>query len=78
MLVAQGGSSVSNPHYIATLQQYYNTLGALQDDAYVIEAPSFIVPYVMEGKPVVSLGQFLCVIYLIKYLYFSLYLCKLL
>ncbi|RXG58656.1 hypothetical protein Avbf_04923 [Armadillidium vulgare] len=55
VLVAQGGTSVSNPHYIATLQQYYNTLGALQDDAYVIEAPSFIVPYVMEGKPVVMI-----------------------
>lgn len=36
---------------------YMNALQ--QDDAYVIEAPSFIVPYVMEGKPKEPIKKFL-------------------
>jgi len=36
---------------------YINALQ--QDDAYVIEAPSFIVPYVMEGKPKEPIKKFL-------------------
>lgn len=51
VLLAQGGQVPMNSQHLAQLQQYYNSLGHLQDDAYVIEAPSFIVPYVMEGKP---------------------------
>ena len=51
VLLSQGGQVPMNSQHLSQLQQYYNSLGHLQDDAYVIEAPSFIVPYVMEGKP---------------------------
>ena len=57
MLVQQQATANTTPAgqaYLANLQHYYNTLGALREEAYVIEAPSFIVPYVMEGKPKVS------------------------
>ncbi|XP_068218688.1 MOG interacting and ectopic P-granules protein 1 isoform X2 [Palaemon carinicauda] len=59
VLLAQGGQVPMNSHHLAQLQQYYNSLGHLQDDAYVIEAPSFIVPYVMEGKPKEPIKAFL-------------------
>lgn len=59
VLLSQGGQVPMNSQHLAQLQQYYNSLGHLQDDAYVIEAPSFIVPYVMEGKPKVSV-QTIC------------------
>ncbi|XP_076066468.1 zinc finger protein MEP-1 isoform X8 [Oratosquilla oratoria] len=59
VLLAQGGQVPMNPQHLAQLQQYYQSLGALEDDAYVIEAPSFIVPYVMEGKPKETIKDFL-------------------
>ncbi|KAK7080575.1 hypothetical protein SK128_016813 [Halocaridina rubra] len=59
VLLAQGGQVPMNSQHLAQLQQYYNSLGHLQDDAYVIEAPSFIVPYVMEGKPKEPIKAFL-------------------
>ncbi|XP_042226042.1 LOW QUALITY PROTEIN: MOG interacting and ectopic P-granules protein 1-like [Homarus americanus] len=59
VLLAQGGQVPMNSQHLAQLQQYYNSLGHLQDDAYVIEAPSFIVPYVMEGKPKEPIKTFL-------------------
>ncbi|XP_071544308.1 uncharacterized protein MEP-1 isoform X4 [Panulirus ornatus] len=59
VLLAQGGQVPMNSQHLAQLQQYYNSLGHLQDDAYVIEAPSFIVPYVMEGKPQEPIKTFL-------------------
>ncbi|KAF2346089.1 Zinc finger C2H2-type, partial [Trinorchestia longiramus] len=62
VLLQQQTSANTTPagqQYLANLHQYYNTLGALRDEAYVIEAPSFIVPYVMEGKPKESIKDFL-------------------
>lgn len=59
VLLSQGGQVPMNSQHLSQLQQYYNSLGHLQDDAYVIEAPSFIVPYVMEGKPKEPIKEFL-------------------
>ncbi|XP_045105521.1 MOG interacting and ectopic P-granules protein 1-like isoform X2 [Portunus trituberculatus] len=59
VLISQGGQVPMNSQHLSQLQQYYNSLGHLQDDAYVIEAPSFIVPYVMEGKPKEPIKEFL-------------------
>ena len=63
MLVQQQSSNqqqqvaAAGSQYMQQLQTYYNSIGALRDEAYVIEAPSFIMPYVMEGKPKVGLEQ---------------------
>merc|ERR1711913_200805 len=53
--VAATGSPIATQQGLQSA--YINALQ--QDDAYVIEAPSFIVPYVMEGKPKEPIKKFL-------------------